>query len=581
VSLKNSSFLPRFQKSLVDAMKSITSVDMRVLYREYGLIAEPLDGIYLFSSIVSPLEKKGNILFILLLSGLGIVVILIACINVVNLTTARALTRVKEIGIRKALGASRRELMVQYLVESVVLSFISLWFALILVEVGLPLFNSMVKRELAVPSLANPSYFLAIVGVTFFIGIVSGFYPAFYLSSLDANNVLRGQRTPSSRRFREIMVVMQFVLSIGLFIVSAVILREFRLMKSRDPGFDSKDIVMVRLNIPEIEMRYADIKKAIGAVPGVLGVTGSSFAAWEWGQLVNDFPLTTFFRTRIADVMVVDSDYLRVHKIGLVEGQDFDPDSHRAENQLIINETAQRQFGFKINSFLYDAPLTGQVQGVVKDFNYLLPSKQIKPLILTTRSPILINTSYAPRPVHLNYILVKIQPENQQQVIQGIETTWKSINPGYAFDYKLVEKETARQLDDYNRTFESTLDVSTILAFLLSGLGLFGLASFEIERRTKEIGIRKALGATSRQITVHFLLGFLRLIAIANAIAWPLTFLVIRLVFGLIQYPHQLLIGPLVFLEVGALSIVVMVVTVGSQTLRAASSNPVDTLRYE
>jgi putative ABC transport system permease protein len=582
VKLKDNAFLPQFQKSLLKTASSIAAADISTSFKNVRLVPEPLDGIYLFSGISSPYERKGNFLFVLLLAGLAIIVIVIACINVINLTTARALTRMKEIGIRKTLGATRKELMIQHLVESVLLSFISLWIAAVLVEVLLPLFNAVIDRDLSIDYLGNPLYPAAVIGIAFFIGILSGFYPAFYLSSLNVNTILRDRRAPSSRRFREIMVVIQFVFSIGLFVTAAIILREFQYMTNKDLGFDPRDTIMVRVNVPEIEKKFPDMKKAIRAVPGVLGVSGTSFAAWKYGDLAQNFPLLAAGSRKYVDIMVVDADYLTVSGIALVQGGNFNPDNPNPFlEDYVVNETAQKLFGFKINSTIAIGSLMGKVIGIAGDFDYQFPSRRIRPLIMITRSPLLVNTAYTPYPIFLTYMLIRMQPGGQQKTVPEVERIWKKFNPGYSFEYDFEDAEIQRQLNEYNRSFESVLGISTVLAFLLSGLGLFGLATFEIERRTKEVGIRKALGATTAQIAVHFILGFLKLIGLANIIAWPATFMLIRAIFSLIQYPHPLLIGPLIFIQSGLISAAVMAVTVGSQVVRAASSNPVNTLRYE
>jgi putative ABC transport system permease protein len=582
VLLKSSFLLPAFGKILRDASFSIPNYDLALTFKNIRLSSEALDALYLFPRVDNPQEKKGSFLFLLLLAGLGVVVIVIACINVINLTTARALTRVKEIGIRKSLGASRRELMVQYLTESVLLSFISLMFALVIVELCLPLFNALVDRHLAVGYLTNPLYPAAVIVSTFGIGLLSGLYPALYLSSFNTVNIQRRLKTPGSRRVREAMVVVQFVFSIGLFIASAVILREFQAIKKIDTGIDSRNTLMARLNFPEPENKIPDLKKALGALNGVAGVTASSAAGWEFGEIIRDFPLAISTQRLYFDLMVVDPDYLRVRGLALAAGRNFDPDYNNPYAlELVINEAARRLYGFTVNTIVADRGFMGKVVGVVKDFDYVFPARAVRPLLLITRSPFLINTSYAPKPVHLDYLLVKLRPDAPQTTLSEIEALWKAMIPGYSFEYRYEEREIARQLDEANRSFESVLSVSTVLAFLLSGLGLFGLAFFEIERRTKEVGIRKALGATQAQIVLHFLKGFFKLIGAANLIAWPLTFVLIQGVFALMQYPRPLVIGPLIFLEVGLLSAGLTLVTVGVQTLRAASANPVNTLRYE
>ena len=582
VKLKSNAFLFGFGRSLRRVLDGTPANAMLYVYKSFQLTYEALDNVYLFSHFDTPTEKRGNFLFILLLAGLGIIVIAIACINVVNLTTARAMTRAKEIGIRKALGASRTELRLQCIVESVCLSFISLWISLVIVELLLPIFGLLLKRDLTIDYLSNPAYLAAVIGVTFAVGLLSGLYPAVYLSSFSVVHTLKGQRTPSSRRFREAMVVVQFVFSIGMFVASGAVLKEFKAARTADTGQDSKDLIVARLNIQQVETKFPDLKKAIASVPGVVGVTATSLAAWKDGDYAKDLPLTIEGKVRYCDILVVDPDYLKVLGVSLAQGKQFDPDYENiGMNQLIVNEAAARQFGFHVDGFLWPDPVKGKVIGIAKDFNYLFPSRRVKPLILVPNSPLLINNAFGPSPIHYDYMLVKLQGGDQTRILESIKRTWDIFNPGYAFEYRYVDEAMRGQLDDYYHSFEAILDISTILSFLLSGLGLFGLASFEVERRTKEVGVRKALGATSMQIVLHFLFGFSRLIALANIIAWPLTFALIRVVFALIQYPRVIPIGPLVFLEAGLASMAVMVATVGAQTLRAARANPANTIRYE
>jgi putative ABC transport system permease protein len=580
--LQSNASLYLFERGLRRALDGLSSAYLQFTYKSYRLTCESLDSMYLFSRIDSPSERRGNFLFILLLAGLGIIVIAIACINVINLTTARGMARAKEIGIRKSLGASQGELRRQCLVESVLLSFISLWFALVLVELLLPSFGALIKRDLSVDYLRNPAYVVAVLGITLAVGLLSGLYPALYLSGFNVMHTLRGQRTPSSKRFREAMVVVQFVFSIGLFIASVVILREFRSMKEADPGFDAKGMVLARLDFPEVEAKFPAMKKAIAGLPGVLGVSASSFAAWREGDLVRDYPITIDAKLKYCDVMVVDADYLRIQGIEVAAGKDFSENNDGAElGEFIVNEAAQKRFGLVPNTYITQGPFRGRVVGVSRDFSYSFPSRKAKPLIMVARSPFWINNAFGAAPVHLSHMLIKLGDGDRQATLGAIENIWKGFTKGYSFDYEYAEAAMRSQLDDYYFSFEGILGISTLLSFLLSGLGLFGLASFEVERRTKEVGIRKALGATSAQIVLHFVSGFSRLIALANLIAWPLTFIILRSLFELIQYPRSLEIGPLVFLEAGIISLLVMVATVGAQTLRAARANPVNTIRYE
>jgi putative ABC transport system permease protein len=582
VKLKNAAFYPRFRMSFDDALAASSMSRQGFRFKKFRLMSECLDDIHLFTAGSSPSERRGDLRKLLIIIALALIVIGIACINVINLTTARAMTRMKEIGIRKTLGATRRELIAQYLVESVLLCLLSLWIAAAIVELLLPGFNGLFRTNLSLRYLGDPAYIAAAVGIAVAIGLLSGLYPALYLSQTDIVKVLKGQRTPSSRRFREGMVILQFVVSIGLFIAASVILREFESVKTTDLGFDPSDTVMTQLNIPEVERKFPDIKRRLQAVSGVLGVSASSYSGWKYGELAKDFQLGVQGRRGTCDIMVVDPDYLRVQKIRLSKGKDFDPDFRSDDGgQLIVNEPAAKSLGLGPGTIIRYNELVGQVVGIAENFDYLFPAGRIRPLIMTTKSPLLISDSFQPVPVHLNYVIVKITSADRARVLSDLEKAWKDINPGYAFEYRLVDEEIARQLDEANLAFEYVLKLCTILAFALSGLGLFGLSTYEIERRTKEVGIRKALGATSLQVAGHFLRGFFLLAAIANLIAWPLAFALVRGIFALVQFPHPLLIGPAAFIEAGAISFALTGVTVGTQTLRAASANPVNALRYE
>jgi putative ABC transport system permease protein len=582
VKLESAALYPRFRMSFDEVFESSLMKQQAFRYKRFRLASERLDDIHLFAASPSTTERRGDFGKLLLLLALALVVIGIACINVINLTTARAMTRMKEIGIRKTLGATRRELVVQYLIESVLLCLLSLWIAAVIVELLLPSFNGLFRTALRLRYFEDPAYLAAALGIAAAVGILSGLYPAFYLSQASIVKVMKGLKDPSSKRFREGMVILQFAVSICLFIASAVILREFESVKTSDLGFEPAGTVMARLNIPEVERRYPDIKRRLQAVSGVSGVAAASYSGWMYGDLAKGFQVTVQGRRGNVDVMVVDPDYLRVQKIRLAKGEDFDPAFRSDEGgQLILNEAAATALGLGPGAIIRYNPLIGRVVGVARNFDYLFPSGRVRPLIMTTKSPFLISDSFQPAPLHLNYVLIRIASLDRARVLAELEKAWKDINPGYSFEYQLVDEEIARQLDAVNLAFEYVLRICTILAFALSGLGLFGLATYEIERRTKEVGIRKACGATSLQIAAHFLSGFFRLAAIANLVAWPLTFAGVRAVFALIQYPHPLVIGILPFLEAGLISLALTTLTVGAQTLRAASANPVDALRYE
>jgi putative ABC transport system permease protein len=581
--LRSNSFLPRFQARLGEIVGSLRSAVVSLnAYKSVSLTAESLDGIYLFSKVSSPGGKKGDFALIAAMAALGIVVLLIACINVVNLLTARGMTRAKEIGVRKAVGASRAQLMAQFMVEALVLCLASLWLALVLVEAALPSFNAMVKRDLSMSALADPASIAALVLAAAASGLLSGYYPAVRLSSLDVAGISGMARSPASRKLKETMVVVQFVFSIVLFAASATILGEFRFARESDLGFDPKGIALVRLGVPDVERRLSDLKSAMAGVPGVAGVSATSFAAWDKGILVRQYPILHVVLSGYADVMVVDPDYLEVHGSRIVEGRGFPPGPPDPERPLlVVNEAAARRLGLRVGSYLSDSEVRGEVVGIVEDFFYLYPSRKPGPLILTTRSPFMINSSSTPVPAHLAYLVLKIGSPDRASVLKLAEAEWRRRMPGYSFEASFEDELISRQMDERDRSFAAALEVATILAFLLSGLGLFGLASFEMERRTKEVGIRKALGAGRGRLFGHYLAGFLRLVLISNALAWPLAVAGLSGLFAAIGYPRPLSFGPLAFLGGALASILVTVLSVGYQVLKAASAEPAVSLRYE
>lgn len=583
VKLKSAALYPRFRACFEELLASspiLSGESYR--YKKFRLDAERWDDLHLFPATSAAHESRGNLTLLLLLAALSAVVVTLACVNVVNLTTARSMTRMKEVGIRKTLGAGPGELAAQCLVESVLLCLLSLLIASALVELLIPGFNSLFGTRLRLGYLSDPGFAAASLGIAVLVGIVAGLFPAFYLSSAGIVPMLKGQRSPASKRFREGLVVLQFAVSIVLFVVSGTILRQFQSLRGSDLGFDPRDTLMVRLSMPEIERKYPEIKRRFQSLAGVEMVAASSFAGWKYGSFARDFSVSVEGRQNRCDVMIVDADYLRLSGVRMDEGSVFDPElKSEGGRQLIVNETARKVLGLEVGMGLRCGPLVGRVAGICADFDYLFPSGAARPLVLTTDSPFMINDPFAPAPVHLEYLLLKLSGGDRQGLLEEIERTWKLASPGYAFEYRFLDQEISAQIDAADLALESSLRICTIVAFLLSGLGLFGLSTYEIERRTKEIGVRKALGASSAQVAALFLSGFARLALFANLIAWPLAFALIRGTFALIRYPHPLSIGLWPFVGAGLVSLAVTVLTVGAQTLAAASHNPVEALRYE
>jgi putative ABC transport system permease protein len=585
VLLSKPHFFGQFKECLSRAAARLwPHSEMRYAFKSYGLTCEPLDGIYMFSRASVAGERRGDFALIMALSGLGIAVLAIACINAIGLLTARGISRAREIAARRAVGASRGQIAAQFMAESLMLCFVSLWIALVLVELFLPSFNALVGRSLSLRAALEPASVAALIAVALAAGSISGYFPAARLSSLEVAGIAWAGSGPRAARIKEALIVVQFALSIGLFVAASTVLGEFRFARSRDLGFDPRGVAMIRF--ASGEGMLPGLKAAFAALPGVTGVSAASFAAWDRGTLVEGWPLIHVENPGASDVMSVDPGYAAVHGLRIVAGRDFPPVGPSREGspkggQLLVNEAAAARLGVEPGDFIDEGELRGEVVGIVEDFHYRYPSRKVGPLILTNRSPFMIGTSRNPGPMHVSYMLVKVASADRGAVLRDIERAWKAAMPGFAFEAAFEDEEMARQLDRSDRSFEAALAVSAILSFLLSGLGLFGLASFEMGRRTREIGIRKAMGAGRLRLVGHYLALFLRLVLVANIVAWPAAYLGIGALFSAVGYPRVLSFGVLSFLGAAAASIAVALLAAGYQVMRAAAVPPAVSLRCE
>lgn len=535
----------------------------RATYRAFGGVASS--------------ERKGNQLLVFLLVTLGILILAISCVNVMNLSTARAANRAKEIGIRKVIGADRRQLIIQFLAESVLLSVLSLILAMALVEVFLPYFNTMVRRELAVGYADNPGYLAAMAGIAVLVGILSGLYPAFFLSSFRPVETLKGENAPSSITLRKALMISQLVVSICILIFSLLITREARFIRDIPLGFDKENVIRFSLYDDKLMDRYKGLKTALLSVNGVAHVTASAHGGWNRG-VISDSSFTcpalgSMIQQRF---MIADPDYLRVYGIPVVEGENFPENKEKADSMCIINQTAKLAMGGGDvigKKLVHGMMYSRQIIGVVDDFYFYYPTEKIEPLV--------IGATQFYWGLRHRYISVRLLPGDLEKTISEIGKTVKRFFPDHVFRYEYVDKDIERMHADRNDHWEIALKFSTGFSIFIACLGLFGFAEYETERKTKEIGIRKALGAARGMIAGHFVKEFVKIAIIANIVAWPLSFAFTRITLQKIDYPYPFSMGVAIFLIAGALTVLLTVGTVSVQTFRAASVNPVDALRDE
>jgi putative ABC transport system permease protein len=508
----------------------------------------------------------------------GFLVLLIACINYMNLATAQSADRAKEVGIRKTVGALRRQLGSQFVVESVLLSVISLGVALVLVSLALPYIDKLSGRDLSPLLFAHPGLSAAFFIGTIGVGVLSGLYPAIYLSAFRPVKVLKGGGETGKQKgyFRNILVVGQFSSAIFLVIATVLIFRQLNFMEKQDPGFDRDQVVTIRLH-GVTGAKYELLKQELSGSLLVTGVTGAQdhlggpLNTMGFGFWPGDKPMQVLFTSGI----FVDPDYLRVLKIPLLAGRDFLAEKSAFNKEFIINELLARQLlkdrpgaplTWLIGKHLGDDTLCSIV-GITGNFNFNSLHYKVEPLFLLNQGAKSFNT-----------VSIKINGRQAHEALAVIESTWRKILPEYPFSYEFLD-DHFRELYRTDTQLSQMVAIVAGLTILISCLGLFGLASFSAERRTKEIGIRKVLGASVQDVVMLLSKQFIGLVLIANLIAWPLAWLALHR--WIQDYAYRVAISWWVFLLAGVAAVGIALLTVSFRAVKAAVANPVETLRTE
>ncbi len=544
------------------------------------LFLQPLTKIHLYSDFEREPFATGDITYVYLFSAIALFVLLIACFNFVNLATARSATRAREVGMRKTLGAGKGKLIGQFLGESVIYSFISIVLACILLELALPLFNSLAQRELSLNYFQRPWLIPGLAGLALVVGLLAGCYPAFFLSSFKPVRVLKGTwSTPASgSAFRRALVVAQFVISIALIIGTITIYNQIHFMKNKKLGFDKEHVLVIPNLNQAIRESYLSIRDELLNIPGVMAVGASSMMPGKGITKSVFFPEGfSDSQPQAMDYLIVDADYIPTMGMEMAEGRNFSADLPTdPDESVIINQATVRKFGWNDpigKTFrLFSLPGSDQegatltVIGVVKDFHMASLRQKIEPQI------IFYDLS------GLNNISVRIAPENITHTMDLLKQEWKKINPERPFDYFFMDESFDSQYRAEEQLGTMALYFS-LLAVFIGCLGLFGMSSYTIEQRTKEIGVRKVLGATVAGIVLLLSKEFTRWVLVANIIAWPAAYFLADRWLG--NFAYRIGISWTTFVLAGLLALLVALITVSFQAVKAALANPVETLRYE
>ena len=520
-------------------------------------------------------DGGGSIEQIRLIGFLGAFILLIACINFMNLSTARSGNRSKEIGMRKVIGAFRKDLIKQFYFETSLLVLISMALTVFLARLCLPVFNGLFQKELTLDLFRNPSILGFLAGISLITALMAGSYPALFMSSFEPLRMIRESAGSSSQRagFRKVLVVIQFSLAIGLIAGAAGVYRQLHYVQTMDLGYNIENLVFFSSQ-GKLHEHYETAKNEFLQIPGVKKVSASSTyptggrsnsTSWQWeGKDPELKPLITD--------MSIDSDFLEAFEIPLVQGRFFRKEGDHSGNtgEILVNEKMagilgrQDPIGTRLFWPYRDRNYT--VIGIIKNY---LPNPSWRgdePLILLQT------------PESFRFIFLKIDPENIPQTLAQIESVFERLNPGFPFEYQFLDAAYEIQYNSVRRT-RSLMAYLAGLAIFISCLGLFGLASFNAEQKTKEIGIRKVLGSPVSKIVIHLSKDLTRLVLLANILAWPVAWYLLQQWLQSFLYRTQIRLD--IFIMAGALTVFIALMTVSYQSIKAATAKPLDSLRYE
>ncbi|RFM25888.1 ABC transporter permease [Deminuibacter soli] len=542
------------------------------------LYLQPLTSIHLTSHLDSEAEENGDIKRVYIFSVIALFILLIACINYMNLSTARSTLRAKEIGIRKVVGASKKELLLQFLSESVLICWMSLLLACILLKLGMPWLSKISGTDLSIGMLLKWQVLVPVLLTPFIVGVLAGLYPALFMAAFQPVKTLKGLFKAGSKSisFRQVLVVAQFAISIILIITTLVVYSQLRYMEKKSLGFDKSQVVTIPWNIA-IGNRFEAMRNDLLQQQSIKDVCRASRI--PSGRLLDNSNAATVgdsIRPVNLELKYVVADYHFIPTFGITmaAGRNFSRDYGTDSTAFIVNESAAQMIGWKTpekaigQRFKYGSTI-GTIVGVMHDFNFESLHQKIQPLIL-------IPTDGTAQP--FNRIAIKVTGASSATAIAQIQSVWKHYLPDEPFDYNFLD-ERFSQLYEAERRQQTIFTLFSCIAIFIASLGLLGLSAFTITQRIKEIGVRKVLGADTGSIVLMLSKDFLKLVAIAAVVAFPVAWYAMYQ--WLQAFAYRIGMPWYVFIIAGVLAGLVALVTVGVQAAKAAMNNPVKSLRSE
>lgn len=554
-------------------------------------ILQPLKDVHFYSEgIEGTASNAASITYIYIFSAIALFVLFIACINYMNLTTARFTSRTKEIAVRKVAGASRKNLIGQFLSEAFLLTMIALIFAVVLTKLLLPAFNAFTQKQLTLGSQTDYRIWIGVIVILVLVGLLSGIYPALFQSQLRPLLLLKNKLPVRSGNIslRRSLVVFQFTLSIVMIIATLVVYFQIEYLNTKDMGFKKDHLAVIDINSGKVRKSAETIKAEFAKLPQVKDVSVTSRVPGEWKNLpkvkVQPAGANTSNRN---DMYFIGADetFLKTYEIALVKGRNFYQSNNADSNSVLINETAANILhitnpsgqSIEIPSVNYgsgdfsslDKPFTARVIGVVKDFNFQSLREPLAPMVI----------AYQNNPVHnIDYFTARITSGNESETFKKMDAILHRIDPNHLFEYHFLDKQWDLFYQN-DRIRETIFLAIAALAIFVACLGLFGLSTYAAEQRVKEIGIRKVLGASVMQVTQMLSTDFLKLVFIACIVAFPLSYWIMNK--WLQSFAYRINISWWMFIGAGVAAVLIALITVSFQAIKAALANPVKNLRTE
>lgn len=563
------------------ANASFSMEKFRASGNKHEMSLMPLRDIHLHSHLGGEFESNGSIAYVYLFSTIAAFILLIACINFMNLSTARSANRAKEVGVRKVMGSLRTHLMRQFLTESTLVTSFAFIFALALAYLFLPFFNMLSQKQLQLP-FNDPAFYVALAGAGLVVGLLAGLYPSFYLSAFRPVNVLKGHPSVGMKRgfIRSTLVVFQFVISIVLIVGAITVNQQLSYMQNKKQGYEKEQVMIVHdayalrpnkvqaFKNEALKIDLIESSTISGHVPVQIQNAGRGDRTfWKTGNEPASENLVNMQNWR------VDHDYIETFKMNIKMGRGFSAEFPSDSFAVVLNETAVFQLGLGNNPIRQTISAssgpndtnTWTVIGVVEDFHFATMRDNIAPLGL-----FLGNSD--------GFVSFRFRTDNPQAVIQAVEKVWKSLAPGQPFEYSFLDEDFGKMYRSEER-LGNIFTVFASLAIAIACLGLFALTAFTAEQRSKEIGIRKVLGASVNSIVLLLSRDFGKLIIIAFIISAPMAWYAVN--WWLETYTYKAAIGPAAYFLAGALALIIALFTISFHSIKAASANPVSSLRNE